>query len=189
MHRFVFPLLFVGAWVSAQAQRAQVYPRIETGTHTASVHGIDVDAAERFLFSASSDKTVRVWDLQSGKLLKILRPPIGPGDEGKLYAVAASPDGAMVAVGGYIGAGDYTSVYIFDPKSGAIRKTISNLPGATEHLAYSKDGRYLAVALQLITEFASTRLLTIRKLLEMRSIATAASWAEFDGLGRLVTAS
>src|SRR5437899_11692274 len=97
--RFAVSLLLVG--VCAQAQSVKPYLRIETGAHTASAARIDVDAAERFLVSASDDKTARVWDLRSGKLLKILRPPIGDFEEGKLYAVAVSPDGATVAVGGF----------------------------------------------------------------------------------------
>jgi WD40 repeat protein len=90
----------------AQAPRAAPQPpatpvlRIEAGMHTASINRIDVDAAERFLVTASDDKTARVWDLANGKLLQILRPPLGAGSEGKLYAVAISPDGTLVATGG-----------------------------------------------------------------------------------------
>jgi len=71
--------------------------RIETGMHTAPIMRIGVDAAERFLVTTSDDKTARVWDLETGRLLRVLRPPIGAGDEGKLYAVAIPPDGAVVA--------------------------------------------------------------------------------------------
>src|SRR5208283_259516 len=115
MRRFVVSLLVAGGCVCANAQQVKVYPRIETGTHSAIVKRIDVDAAERYLVSASDDKTARVWDLRSGKLLKTLRPPIGDGNEGKLFAVAISPDGAEVATGGFTGATSSaeTSVYIF----------------------------------------------------------------------------
>ena len=90
----------------AQAPRAAPQPpatpvlRIEAGMHTASINRIDVDAAERFLVTASDDKTARVWDLANGKLLQILRPPLGAGSEGKLYAVAISPDGTLVELQG-----------------------------------------------------------------------------------------
>jgi WD40 repeat protein len=114
--RFLVPLLLVST--CAQAQSVKVYPLIETGAHAAVVNRIDIDAAERFLVSASDDKTARVWDLRTGRLLKILRPPIGDANEGKLYAVAISPDGASVAVGGFTGAdgsGNYP-IYIFRPR-------------------------------------------------------------------------
>ena len=74
--------------------------RIETGMHHAEVGCIGVDAANRYLVTGSHDKTVRVWDLRTGTLLRTLRLPIGPGDEGRVYAVAISPDGRTVAVGG-----------------------------------------------------------------------------------------
>jgi len=56
--------------------------RIETGMHTTIIKRIDVDAAERFLVTASGDKTARVWDLKTGTLLQIFRPPEGSGKEG-----------------------------------------------------------------------------------------------------------
>lgn len=36
---------------------------IETGMHTANINRIGVDAANRYLVTASADKTVRVWEL------------------------------------------------------------------------------------------------------------------------------
>jgi len=71
--------------------------------HTANITHIGVDAAGRYLVTGSDDKTVRVWELATGRLLRTLRPPIGAGDEGKIYAVAISPDGRLVAAGGVTG--------------------------------------------------------------------------------------
>ncbi len=56
--------------------------RIETGMHTAMIKRIAVNQAQRLLATASHDKTARVWDLDSGRPLHILRPPTGPGNEG-----------------------------------------------------------------------------------------------------------
>ena len=126
--------LAFGMWAAlAVAQTA--YPpstpflRIETGMHTARINRIDVDVAERFLVTASYDKTARVWDLKDGKLLRVLRPPQGSGNEGRLYAVAISPDGTTVVVGGYTGRdpGPW-SVYLFDRASGALARSISGFP-------------------------------------------------------------
>jgi WD40 repeat protein len=120
---------------------------LETGMHTAQIHGIAVDAAEHFLVSASLDKTARVWDLATGKLLQTLRPPLDDGHEGMLYAVAISPDGNTIAVGGWTGYewSNSHAVYLFDRASGKLTRRLPGLPNTINKLAYSPDARYLAV--------------------------------------------
>lgn len=134
--------------------------RIETGMHTAMIKGIAADAAGRWLVTASDDKTVRVWDLAgaggrgpgTGKTLlpvKVIRPPIGVGNEGKLFAVAVSPDGATIACGGWTG-WDWNknaAVYFFDRASGRLLKRLDGFPDVIKTLAYSRDGKQLAVGL------------------------------------------
>ena len=187
--RFMLYLLVAG--ISAPAQTGKPYPRIETGTHAAKVSRIDVDAAERFLVSASDDKTARVWELQSGRLLKILRPPIGDAQEGMLHAVAISPDGTSVAVGGSTGAPNSGNnpIYIFERESGAIRRTIPNLPEATNHLAFSKDGRYLVAALHGKNGIRIFETAGYSEIAGDVAYADTCYWVEFDRSGRLVTAS
>ena len=148
--------LFIGCLllsVSALSQTPSASPvlRLETGMHTAIIRRIGTDAANRWLVTASDDKTARVWDLQTGELLRVLRPPIGAGDAGKLYAVAVSPNGRTVAVGGYTRKqdqeGNAESIYLFDRESGRIVRRIGSLPKGVFHLAFSPDGRFLVAAL------------------------------------------
>ena len=77
--------------------------RLETGQHTAMVRRISVDAQQRFLVSGSEDKTARVYDIKTGRLLQILRIPVEGTNVGKIYAVAISPDGSTVAISGWTG--------------------------------------------------------------------------------------
>ena len=122
--------------------------RLETGMHTATINGISVDAAGRFLVTAADDKTVRVWDIATGKLFRTLRPPLGAGNEGKLYAVAVSPDGSTVAVGGFTGqAGQEKNIYLFDRASGRLVRRLSGLPNVIQHLVFAPDGRHIAATL------------------------------------------
>lgn len=74
--------------------------RIESGMHTAGIKRIGVDSAERILVTASDDKAIRVWNISSGQPLSVIRPPAGDINEGKLYAVAISSDGNVIAAGG-----------------------------------------------------------------------------------------
>ncbi len=123
--------------------------RIETGMHTAMITRISTDAENRYLVTGSNDKTVRVWEIATGKLLKILRPPIGEGDEGKIYSVAISPDGQTVACGGWTGyEWDRSNcIYLFDFETGRLAGRITGHPSVIAHLAFSRNGRYLAASL------------------------------------------
>src|SRR5436305_1632937 len=122
------------------APPAEPILRIETDMHTAVINRIGIDRENRYLVTASDDKTARVWELSSGRLLRVLRLPIGDGNEGKLYAVALSPDGHTVAVGGWTSPDGFnTNIYIFDRESGRMLQRIAGLPIVINHLTYSPD--------------------------------------------------
>jgi WD40 repeat protein/uncharacterized caspase-like protein len=137
----------------AQAQSAgpptEPQLRIEAGMHTAKIKPISADATGRYAVTASDDKTARVWDIVSGKLLQVLRPPIAPGNEGKLYATSMHPNGDTVAVAGWTGYewDRSTTVYLFDRSTGQLRQRLSGLPEVIYHLAHSPDGRWLVATL------------------------------------------
>ena len=87
----VVAMLFSGIAGAAEPPKEPIL-KIETGMHTAFIRNISVDDANRYLVTGSHDKSVRVWELATGRLLSVLRPPIGEGNEGRIDAVAISPD-------------------------------------------------------------------------------------------------
>ncbi|WP_179137367.1 WD40 repeat domain-containing protein [Candidatus Entotheonella palauensis] len=115
---------------------------------TAPIIRIDVDADGRFLVTGSLDKTVQVWDVQTGRLLQVIRVPQSDGNLGKLSGVAISPDGATVAAGGWTAfRGIDTNIFLFDRATGVLRHRIAGLPNVCYHLTFSPDGKHLAATL------------------------------------------
>jgi WD40 repeat protein len=123
---------------------------IETSMHTAVINRIGVDRECRLLATGSADKTVRLWSLPEGRLLRTLRLPIGPGNHGKVLGVALSSDGKLVATGGYdarASSQQRSSVYLSDAVSGAPKARVGNFETSIKHLTFSPNGRFLAVML------------------------------------------
>ncbi|HEX9490956.1 MAG TPA: caspase family protein [Stellaceae bacterium] len=160
--------------------------RIETGMHDAVINRLALADDGRELITVSDDKTTRRWSLADGGARAVWRTPIGDGDEGALYAVAASQD--TVVVGGRSG-GSAAALYVFDRRSGQMRGSIGGFAQAISALAFSPDGRYLAVGLQghgglLLIDF------TQRKPAgDDRGYAGTIEWIAFAADGRLATSS
>ena len=145
--------------------------RIETGIHTDSIYRIGANKNCTMMVTGSSDKTVRLWALPGHpdylgnkyaannklaflpELIKTIRPPIkveNPSDnQGKVYAVALSPDGELIAAGGWFESEkkDKWALYIYT-KTGDISFHADNLPERIVHLTFSNDGRFLAATLR-----------------------------------------
>lgn len=156
--------------------------------HSARIHRIDIDAQGHFAVTASDDKTVHVWQLPDLKLERVLRPPIGEGNEGKLFAVAISPDGQQVAMGGW-GTGEQDSIYLFDRATGKLLTRLAGLPNVINHLAFSADGQYLAVALfggYGIRVYQRTPT-NLQLIAQDDDYGADSYWIEFDCTGRLVS--
>jgi WD40 repeat protein len=122
---------------------------VDPGMHTAKIQSLAVDAGGRFAVTGSDDRTVRIWSVADGKLLRTIWIPVGPEKVGDVYGVAISPDGSTIAAGGWTENrnGPYP-IYIFDRESGnLVRRIHGDLPDVTHFLTFSPDGRYLAATL------------------------------------------
>jgi len=163
---------------------------IETGMHTAIVEHISSDAAGRYVVTCSRDKTIRVWGAKNGTLLSVLRPPIGQGKEGRIYAVAISPDGELVAAGGSLGqtSKNSYSVYIFQRSTGQIKSRISGIPSVVYNVKFSPDSARIGVGLKE----GGIRVFRVQSGLELSSdkgYGDSVTGIDFDGNGRLLASA
>jgi WD40 repeat protein len=118
---------------------------LEAGGHTSFINRVLFTPDGKYLLSAGSDHTIRVWDLGTGQTVRVLRVPGSPSN---LYP-ALSPDGQTLAV---------NARYATDPKSvkhivyllaladGRIERVLQGHTGEVRALCFSADGKRLASA-------------------------------------------
>jgi hypothetical protein len=120
---------------------------VDPGQHTAPIIRADVDMAGRFAVTASHDRTVRVWSVESGTLLRTIRLPAGPGNVGKAYAVAIDPAAELIAAGGWTDPPAQMSIYLYARADSALLHRIDGLSDVVLHLAFAPDGGHLVAML------------------------------------------
>lgn len=136
------------------ARRPQLV--IDPGMHTAQINQIGVDRACTRMVTGSEDKTARLWALPpptsretTPQLLHTFRPPINPGFDGQIAAIAIDPDGGLVAASGWTPSqreGSWT-IYLFDARTEEVTAVLDDNPARVRHLVFSRDGRYLAATM------------------------------------------
>ena len=121
---------------------------LDTGGHTGIIWDMDVSADGRYLVSGSGDRSVRIWDLVQGRCERVIPMADVSGHQGKVFAVALSPDGKTLAVGGWMGktADDAAMgrILLLDFPEGVFAGSVQGASGPTYALAFSPDGRFLA---------------------------------------------
>jgi WD40 repeat protein len=108
--------------------------------HTGRVSAVSYSPDGARIASASADRTVKVWDTQSGTEVATLRGHAGP-----VTAVSYSPDGSRLASAS--GEPDKAGeVRVWDARSGTEVATLRGHAGPVSAVSYSPDGTRLATA-------------------------------------------
>jgi WD40 repeat protein len=76
---------------------------IDSKGHTGLVNKLLFTEGGRKLLSVSNDKTVRLWDVNSGNLLRTFYVNQSDGYHGRIHAAALTTDEKILAVGGFFG--------------------------------------------------------------------------------------
>ncbi|MBO1350910.1 MAG: trypsin-like peptidase domain-containing protein [Hormoscilla sp. GUM202] len=102
--------------------------------HSSSVTSVAISPDGKLLASGSWDKTIKIWNLGSGRLLRTLT-----GHSNLVISVAISPDGQLLASG----SNDKT-IKIWNLGSGRLLRTLTGDSDWVWSVAISPDGQLLA---------------------------------------------
>ena len=103
--------------------------------HTDAVWSAAFSPDGKRIVSASMDQTTRIWDVETGECVKILK--------GNVHSAAFSPDGKRI-----VSAGKYEA-RIWNAETGESIKRFHRKIGALRHLSFSPDGSKIAIASEL----------------------------------------
>ncbi len=134
-------LLIIFAASNAQAPRIVVNPL----GHSAKVHNLLFTPDGHHIISISEDKTIRMWNAETGEMEKKFESQIGEGPEGMFYSSAISPNGKLLAVGGYkVDSEQENYIIIIDLDKGVQVSTAVGHTDVINSLSFSGSGNYLA---------------------------------------------
>ncbi|MCT7966792.1 serine/threonine protein kinase [Laspinema sp. D1] len=124
------------ATVSAQplAAKQPITLAKTLGGHLWGVNSIALSPDSRLLVSGSVDKTVKLWDLESGQVRQSLS-----GHSNEIWSVTFSPDGSKVASS----SGDGT-IKVWETSTGKLLHTLTDHAAWVMSVAFSPDGKQLA---------------------------------------------
>ncbi|MBD2678357.1 MULTISPECIES: AAA family ATPase [Nostoc] len=102
--------------------------------HSSSVLSVAFSPDGKTLASGSNDKTIKLWDVSTGKAIKTLT-----GHSSRVYSVVFSPDGKTLASGS-----NDNTIKLWDVSTGKAIKTLTGHSSRVYSVVFSPDGKTLA---------------------------------------------
>jgi len=142
---------------------------VETYAHRGAATGLAYAPDGRWLATACADGMIRLWEADSGTLIRVLA-----GHDGGVNSLCWSPDGKYLASGG-----DDKTIRFWDPHAGRLLRTRDRHVDKVKSVAWSPDGRYLASAgaEKVIQLWDAARGEPARELLGHGAAVSAVAWS------------
>jgi hypothetical protein len=105
--------------------------------HSGKISAVAISPDGQTLVSGCGDKTIKLWDVETGKFIRNLN-----GNAGEISSIAISPDGHFLAVG----SGDYpkSNVKVWHINSGKLLHTLLGHQKPVNFVTISSDGQIIA---------------------------------------------
>jgi WD40 repeat protein/uncharacterized caspase-like protein len=145
--RFAILFILSVVYMMASGQVSKPFLVINPNGHKGQVRSLALTYDKKQVVTGSFDKTIRVWDIETGEMVREILGEIGTGSNGMIYAVALSPDDKYLAAGGWLGDHDATEaigdIRIYDFKSGRLLYLLKGHVNVIHSLAFLPDGKRL----------------------------------------------
>jgi WD40 repeat protein len=129
------------SWPSTPVQvvyKKNMYVAHTFAGHTDQINAVAFSPAGQMLATCSSDRTAKLWDTRSGRLLRTIQGPTA-----SMNSVDFSPDGQLLATGsGANNCCPSTGAKLWDVQSGSLIRTVTD--NNIYRVKFSPDGRYIA---------------------------------------------
>lgn len=140
MIKSIFGLILLITTLSATTEAIL---KLDTKGHTGSISDIIV-TKDGDVISASTDKTIRIWDNRTGLEKRKILGQIGTSTEGSIYAIALSKNEKYLAVGGsfsyYQNKNRVAGIRIYNYQTGELLHILKSHTDVVYDLAFSDDG-------------------------------------------------
>ncbi|HEY5316309.1 MAG TPA: WD40 repeat domain-containing protein, partial [Pirellulales bacterium] len=110
---------------------------IETRRHRGGLESMALSPDGKLLATGGSDATIHVWDLASGKLVRIL-----VAEDDPIRSLSWSPDGKVLAAAGSF----EKTLRLWNAETGLLLRTFTDFKDFVALVRWSPDGRRLAAA-------------------------------------------